>query len=52
MDKDGNLSQEDKLKLANLLLFAKKWWDTPTPSINDTEQLIERFENFRKCLED
>jgi hypothetical protein len=50
MDKDGNLSEEDKLKLAKFLLFAKVWWVT-NPTVSDTIELIEAFEEFRKSIE-
>lgn len=49
MDKDGNLSQIEKEKLATLLLLIKKWWQEPT-SRSDTLSLIECFLDFRKEL--
>ncbi len=50
MDKNGNLNEEEKLKLATLLLKAKTWWNT-NPTVDDTLDLIETFEDFRKELE-
>jgi hypothetical protein len=51
MDKDGNLSQKDKIKLAKFLLFAKTWW-LSNPTVSDTLELIESFEDFRKSIEE
>jgi hypothetical protein len=43
--------KKDKIKLAKFLFFAKVWW-LSNPTVDDTLELIEAFEDFRKSIEE
>lgn len=51
MDKN-NLSENDKVKLCELLIILHKWCHSPSVGLADTRMLIEKIEAFRKSIED
>ncbi len=51
MDKNGNLDENDKVKLCEFLLTLHKWWHSPSVGLSDTRMLLEKGEAFRKSLE-
>ncbi len=52
MDQNGNLTLNEKEKLAEFLLELKHWFQSTNESIDTTLELVDNFEKFRKSLED